>query len=231
MNFGKKSFKKGIIKIKKAFKKIGKILIVLTSFYIFISIIFCWISFLGVEIKKNALILEIVNIFKNLSFFKVLQEVSKASGFFGVISREIIPTLMNGYFLKGGLLIFINNLMVALYMTATSVVIYPAFLLFFINGWGLGIALYQTSTQQALLNPLWIVVIFEFGAYLIACSLGINIGLSFIWPSGYSVSSRKKALILAFKDTAWLYLVVILSLVIAAVVESFMFINMVENIS
>ncbi len=61
--------------------------------------------------------------------------------------------------------------------------------------------------------------ILEFGAYCLSSAVGTDIGLSIIWPSRKGTKSRKEALLRAIKNGAWLYVLVILILFVAAIWE------------
>ncbi|MBI5642692.1 MAG: stage II sporulation protein M [Deltaproteobacteria bacterium] len=103
--------------------------------------------------------------------------------------------------------------------TVTGVVFVLPYLIAVWRSFIIGILIYNMDVSPALITVFYGTFVLEFGAYCVSSAIGMDLGLSVVWPGRKGTRSRREAFSLAARDGARLYLLVIIILFIAAIWE------------
>ncbi len=140
---------------------------------------------------------------QNLSYLKPLTGILASS-----LTAKILYT-------------FLFNLLVGAFFstTLTGAIFFLPYLIAVLRSFIIGILIYGMDSGGVMLMVFYGTFLLEFGAYCISSAVGMDIGLSLMWPMRKKVESRKEAVWIAARDGVKLYLLVIIILFIAAVWE------------
>lgn len=113
------------------------------------------------------------------------------------------------------------NLVFGAFMSTTvmGVVFFLPYLIAVWRSFIIGVLVYGMDSSPVMSVIFYGTFILEFGAYCVSSAIGMDLGLSLLWPSRKGTASRKEALYTAARDGAYLYLIVIIILFVAAVWE------------
>ncbi|MBI1912971.1 MAG: stage II sporulation protein M [Deltaproteobacteria bacterium] len=103
--------------------------------------------------------------------------------------------------------------------TATGAIFFLPYLIAVWRGFIIGILVYDMAVSPAMIAVFYGTFILEFGAYCLSSAVGMDLGLTLLWPGRKGTTSRKDALRIAAKDGAKLYVFVIIILFISAIWE------------
>ncbi|CAG0961558.1 hypothetical protein ARNL5_00948 [Anaerolineae bacterium] len=113
------------------------------------------------------------------------------------------------------------NLVFGAFMSTTvmGVVFFLPYLIAVWRSFIIGVLVYGMDSSPVMSVIFYGTFILEFGAYCVSSAIGMDLGLSLIWPSRKGTTSRKGAFHQAARDGAYLYLIVIIILFVAAIWE------------
>ena len=138
----------------------------------------------------------------------------------------IVQSLQGGELLQAILITFLLNLTTGAFLTTTLPGIVPlvgamgTIAITLIRGFSIGIIYPDILASSAAGFALGFgTLILEWGAYVFSGAAGIHIALAPIMPKRYGVQSRWAAFKTAWKDTAKVYVIVVILLALGAIWE------------
>jgi stage II sporulation protein M len=159
-----------------------------------------------------------VFVFGNEGFFLAeLTEVQKS------ILHEMAELIFQGFFLRGILLLFLNNLFASLQMMLLGIVLgIPSLLGLFTNGALLGSMITILSREGQPVLPFVVLGIlphgiFELPAFFISAAFGLKLGFHLIFP--LPQKKRRESLAFIWKEYWSLFPLILNLLILAAIVE------------
>jgi uncharacterized membrane protein SpoIIM required for sporulation len=139
---------------------------------------------------------------------------------------SILQSLQGGELLKAILVTFLVNLTTGAFLTTTLPGIVPlvgslgTIVVTVLRGFVVGITYPEVLSSSPAGFALGLgTMILELGAYVFSGAAGINIALAPILPRRYGTQSRWMAFKMAWKDTAKIYLIVVIFLALGAAWE------------
>jgi uncharacterized membrane protein SpoIIM required for sporulation len=139
---------------------------------------------------------------------------------------SILQSLQGGELLKAILVTFLVNLTTGAFLTTTLPGIVPlvgslgTIAVTVLRGFVVGITYPEVLSSSPAGFALGLgTMILELGAYVFSGAAGINIALAPILPRRYGTQSRLMAFKMAWKDTAKIYLIVVIFLALGAAWE------------
>jgi len=139
---------------------------------------------------------------------------------------SILQSLQGGELLKAILVTFLVNLTTGAFLTTTLPGIVPlvgsliTIAVTVLRGFVVGITYPEVLSSSPAGFALGLgTMIIELGAYVFSGAAGINIALAPILPRRYGTQSRRMAFKMAWKDTAKIYLIVVIFLALGAAWE------------
>ena len=139
---------------------------------------------------------------------------------------SILQSLQGGELLKAILVTFLVNLTTGAFLTTTLPGIVPlvgslgTIAVTVLRGFVVGITYPEVLSSSPAGFALGLgTMILELGAYVFSGAAGINIALAPILPRRYGTQSRWMAFKMAWKDAAWIYLIVVIFLALGAAWE------------
>jgi len=103
--------------------------------------------------------------------------------------------------------------------TVMGIVFFLPYLIAVWRSFIIGVLVYGMDSSAVMSVIFYGTFILEFGAYCVSSAAGMDLGLALIWPSRKGTGSRREALRIAARDGAYLYVLVIIILFVAAVWE------------
>lgn len=134
--------------------------------------------------------------------------------------KPLTGVLANSLALKILYTFFFNLIFGAfLSTTITGAVFFLPYLIAVWRSFIVGVLFYGQTVNLGATAVFYGTFILEFGGYCLSSAVGTDIGLSILWPSRKGTKSRKVAFMKAIKNGAWLYVLVISVLIVAAIWE------------
>lgn len=103
--------------------------------------------------------------------------------------------------------------------TLTGLIFFLPYLVAVWRSFIIGILIAGMEATPAMLITFYGTFLLEFGAYCLSSSAGTDLGLSLIWPDRKGAATRKESFFSAARNGAWLYVLVIIVLFMAAIWE------------
>jgi len=135
--------------------------------------------------------------------------------------KSVGQAIVLGDLLTAILLTFLTNFGVGAFLTTTLTgIFFPIPILVSIyRGWLIGLLYYEIFKSLPLTVVAVGTLIFEWGGYVLSSAVGVNIGLSLLFPSRYRLTNRFEAFKEAWKDAGRIYPIILVLLVVGAVWE------------
>lgn len=116
---------------------------------------------------------------------------------------------------------FIFNLVFGAFLstTLTGAAFFLPYLIAVWRSFIIGVLVYGLAVSPGMIIVFYGTFILEFGAYCISSAVGMDMGLTLLWPGRKNKDTRKEALSICLRDGARLYILVAIILFISAIWE------------